>query len=156
MRVAAIAAAVALLGPARAPAVDLTGVWTSAKEARCTRFDSSGATSLSATLDMDVDQAGPDLLVNVPDGPPFDGLVFSDSKKDVGRGHFSPCGPLPPPAEYMLLLVRSAKTFPEKRSGVSGRMTLEWLRSGPGFVLVCKKLVLERTSTDPGLLTICP
>jgi hypothetical protein len=157
MRTAAIAAAVALLGgPARAPAIDLTGVWTSSKDVRCSVLDSSGTKSNGTYVSpqLDVDQNGVDLLVNNVFGVPWDGRVFSDSKKDVGRGLFSYCGPVA--GTDNVFLIRSAKTFPENGAGVSGRMTLEWVLSTSGQLFVCKKVVLERTSTDPGLLNVCP
>jgi hypothetical protein len=159
MRFAKLLAVLLLAAAARAPAIDLTGTWVTAKQPRCTVLFVSGELVPGAVLpSIDIDQNGEDLLANFPSlaGIPADGRVVSDSKKDVGRGHLAACDPLPQFLHLDAFLIRSAKTFPPNRAGVSGKMIVEYVSHHEGSLLVCKKVVLLRTSTTPGLLTLCP
>ena len=161
MRFAATWVGVALAVSATLPAaaIDLTGTWVSSHTFRCTRlmpgsepvtegpFDSS---------DLAIVQTKDDLVVDlVEDGDVLQGRVFSDGKKDVGRGLAQACVSSQP-GVLLTHQILDAKTFEPNGDGVSGRLTISLIRSTPYGHVTCKKVQFERVSSARPTAQSCP
>jgi hypothetical protein len=146
--------AILLYAPSPAAAIDLTGVWVQTRDFSCTSY-SEGATAKESLSIPSISVQHDGVAILAGGGVvSAEGVVVADSK-DVGHGLFRTCAAVPYVDTFRL---RSAKTFPEKPDGVSGKMVVELLYYNADLAVhkVCKKGVFERTSTQTPLLDPCP
>jgi|GEM_PF-4353593 len=141
-----------LAAPA-AGAVDLTGLWRLTQPARCTNLDAEGVIEKTSgpLFDLGITQDGSALAVLlIGNGNFMEGFVQADARKDVGRGLVGACG-----ATSFVIQILSAKTFPAKGNGISGKMRVELLVAGSGALFTCKASFERYDVTDP-MVPGCP
>jgi hypothetical protein len=157
---ALLAAAVALAAGG-ASAIDLTGTWTSKKDAKCKGLTQTGDKfgSKVGFATLEISQAAEAVTARF-EGYEFDGAVYGDDQKDQGQGLLVKCTDAASAPEVRLALqIVKASAFAPNRKGVSGKLTTLVVRgdllAGTVGVESCR-VTWERTSTTDPAAPGCP